>query len=59
MADHRITPSGNGPKQSWPGYVQFLFVVMLTLVFFLLAQGMKRHHFLDGGRDRPIRASRQ
>jgi hypothetical protein len=59
MADHRITPSGNGPKQSWPGYVQFLFVVMLTLVFFLLAQGMKRHHFLDGGRDRPIRACRQ
>lgn len=57
MAENRIAPGADGPKSSWPGYIQFLFVVMLVVMFFLLALSMKHHHFLDGGRDSPAHAS--
>ncbi len=59
MAANRVAPGADGPKSPWPGYMQFLFVVMLTVMFFLLALSMKHHHFLDGGRDNPTHASSQ
>ncbi len=37
-----------GPNSRWPEYVQFLFVVCLTMLFLLLAVSMKHHHFLRG-----------
>lgn len=40
-------PTG-GQDSRWPEYVQFLFVVCLTVIFLLLAVSMKRHHFLRG-----------
>jgi hypothetical protein len=36
------------PVSRWPDYLQFVFVVVLTVVFLLLAVSMKRHHFLRG-----------
>lgn len=59
MATNRIESGADGPKSPWPGYVQFLFVVMLTVMFFMLALSMKRHHFLDGSQDARTHASRQ
>jgi hypothetical protein len=49
----------DGRKSPWLGYIQFVFVVTLTVMFFLLALSMKRHHFFDGVQDTPIHASRQ
>jgi hypothetical protein len=59
MAGNRIAPGADGPKSPWPGYVQFLFVVILTGIFFLLALSMKRHHFLEGSQDARSHANRQ
>ncbi len=58
MAANRNPVGSDGPKSSWPGYIQFLFVVMVTVIFVLLALSMKRHHFLDGMQDNPIHASK-
>jgi hypothetical protein len=42
-------PSGpRGPNSHWPEYVQFLFVVGLTVLFLMLAVTMRRHHFMRG-----------
>jgi hypothetical protein len=45
-------PSGpnksSRPNSRWPEYVQFLFVVGLTVLFLLLAVTMRRHHFMRG-----------
>jgi hypothetical protein len=37
-----------GPNSRWPPYVQFVFVVVLTVLFLLLAVSMRRHHFGAG-----------
>ena len=58
MATGRNPTDAGGPKSSWPGYIQFLFVLMLTVMFVLLALSMKRHHFLNGMQDNPIHASK-
>lgn len=47
------------PNSPLLGYIQFAFVVMLTVMFFLLALSMKRHHFFDGVQNTQIHASRQ
>ncbi|HEY5212722.1 MAG TPA: hypothetical protein VIJ38_06855 [Acidobacteriaceae bacterium] len=49
----------NGRKSPWTVYIQFVFVVMLTVMFFLLALSMNRHHFFDGVQNTQIHASRQ
>ena len=47
--DSNTTPS-KGRKPLRFGIGVLLFVVVLTLVFFLLAQSMVRHRFHEGGR---------
>ena len=49
MATNR---NADGPgRQNSPGFglVKFLFIASLTVLFFLLALSMRRHHFFDGG----------
>jgi hypothetical protein len=45
MAENRWK---GGPNSRWPEYVQFLFVVGLTVLLLLLAVSMQRHHFMRG-----------
>lgn len=33
----------------WVGFAKFLFIVVLTVLIFLLAQSMVRHRFFQGG----------
>lgn len=49
MAGSRGSNKPGGPNSRWPEYVQFLFVVCLTMLFLLLAVSMQRHHFMQGG----------
>jgi hypothetical protein len=42
------SPSGREPPEF--GLEKFLFVVVLAIIFFLLAQSMVRHRFFRGGR---------
>jgi hypothetical protein len=56
--DRNATGTGE-PGSPWPRYLQFLFVVFLTVMFFWLALSMKRHHFLDGSLDHRPHDSRQ
>jgi hypothetical protein len=51
MAEYRRECSLDNTRPSWPGYIQFLFVVGLVALFILLAVSMQRHHFLDGSLD--------
>lgn len=50
MAENRKDgPNGPGrPSSRWPDYVQFLTVVVVTVLFLLLAVSMQRHHFMRG-----------
>ena len=48
MTVNRGSNKPSGPNSRWPEYVQFLFVVCLTILFLLLAVSMKRHHFMQG-----------
>lgn len=49
----------NGRKSACPGYIQFVIVITLTVMIFLLALSMRRHHFFDGVQNTQIHASRQ
>ena len=51
MAEYRRLSSLDHTRPRWPGYIQFLFVIVLTVMFVLLALSMKHHHFLDGSLD--------
>jgi hypothetical protein len=42
------TPAGREPPSF--GIGQFLFVVVLAVILFLLGQGMVHHRFHEGGR---------
>jgi hypothetical protein len=44
------TTAHAGRKPPRFGTGKFLFVVVLAVIFFLLAQRMVRHRFLEGGR---------
>jgi hypothetical protein len=35
--------------RTWIAWIKFVWIVLLTVVFFLLAQSMVRHHFFSGG----------
>ena len=39
-----------GRNSPWLGIVKFLFLVLLIVIVFLLAQDMVRHRFFRGGR---------
>jgi hypothetical protein len=51
MAENQGTGRPNGPNSRWPDYMQFLAVVVVTVLFLLLAVSMSRHHFLQGELD--------
>jgi hypothetical protein len=38
----------SGPNSRWPQVVQYVFVVLLTVLLLLLAVNMRRHHFGEG-----------
>jgi hypothetical protein len=48
MAENRGTDRHGKPNSRWPDYVQFLTVVVVTVLFLLLAVSMSRHHFMRG-----------
>jgi hypothetical protein len=37
-------------RSPWPGIVKLLFIVILTIMIWLLAKAMVRHRFHGGGR---------
>ena len=45
MTENRRT---GRPNSRWPDYMQFLAVVVVTVLFLLLAVSMSRHHFMRG-----------
>ena len=59
MAANGTKINGGGHQPQWPGYLQFLCVLALTMMFALLAFSMKRHHYLDGSLDHRNQASRR
>ncbi len=59
MALNGNAAGSGGRKSPLSGYIQFVFVVTLTVMIFLLALSMKRHHFFDGDQNTQIHASRQ
>jgi hypothetical protein len=46
---NKPTPAGREPTPF--GIGQFLFVVVLVVILFVLGQSMVRHRFFQGGRD--------
>jgi hypothetical protein len=36
-------------RAPWPGIAKLLFIAVLIVIFFLLAQDMVRHRFFRGG----------
>jgi hypothetical protein len=36
-------------RSLWPGFARFLFIVVLTVLIFVLVNSMVRHHFFSGG----------
>jgi hypothetical protein len=45
------TPNSGGREPPSVGIGQFLIVVVLAVILFLLGQSMVRHRFCQGGRD--------
>jgi hypothetical protein len=45
------TPTLDGREPPSFGIGQFLFVVLLVVILFLLGQSMVRHRFFQGGRE--------
>jgi hypothetical protein len=50
-AKKKKAESHEGQGSAWRGFAKALFIVLLTVVFFLLARSMVYHHFCGGGRD--------
>ena len=48
MAENQGTGRPSRPNSRWPDYMQFLAVVVVTVLFLLLAVSMSRHHFFQG-----------
>ena len=49
MTTYSNTTAPKGPKSPRVGIRTLLFIVVLTVIFFLLAQSMVRHRFHEGG----------
>ena len=49
MTTYSNTTAPKGRKSPRVGIRTFLFIVVLTFIFFLLAQSMVRHRFHEGG----------
>ena len=50
MTTHLDTTAPERRKSPWFGIGRFLFIVILAVIFFMLAQSMVRHRFFRGGR---------
>ena len=50
MKTHSDTTDPAGHKPPSFGIRQFLFIVFLAVIFFLLGKSMVRHRFFQGGR---------
>jgi len=49
METNRQELNPNGQNSLWLGLGKFLFIVLLTVMLFLLSRSMLRHHFFSGG----------
>jgi hypothetical protein len=50
MTTYLNTTASGGRKPPRFGIGSFLFIVVLAVIFFMLAQSMVRHRFFEGGR---------
>jgi len=51
MTDRRYAMATEQSKPPWLGLVTFLWIVLFTVILYLLGVAMVRHHFLRGGQD--------
>jgi hypothetical protein len=49
MATNRSGKERERRGSPWIGLTKFLFIVLFTVMLFLLARSMVRNHFFDGG----------
>jgi len=49
MATNRQENNQNKQSSVGLGFVRFLFIVVLTVLLFVLVSSMVRHHFFSGG----------
>ena len=50
MATNRQENNQNEQRSPWFGFARFLFIVVLTVLIFVLVNSMVRHHFLAAAR---------
>ena len=49
MATNRNEMKQEELSSPWLGFARFLFIVVLTVLLFVLVNSMVRHHFFSGG----------
>jgi len=49
MATKRNETNQEEQNPPWLGFAKFLFIVILTVMLFLLVRSMEHHHFFSGG----------
>jgi hypothetical protein len=49
MTTNQKLKSPEEPRPFGPGLITFLYIVLLTIMVFLLARSMLRHRFFSGG----------
>lgn len=49
MPINRNDANQEEPNSPWFGFAKFLFIMVLAVMVFLLANSMVRHHFFSGG----------
>jgi len=49
MATNRQENNQEEHSLRWLGFARFLFIVVLTVLIFVLVSSMVRHHFFNGG----------
>ena len=48
MATNRQENNRGQQRSPWPGFARVLFIVVLTVLIFVLVNSMVRHHFFSG-----------
>jgi hypothetical protein len=49
MATNRQENNQEQQSSPWPGFARFLFIVVVTVLLYVLVSSMVRHHFYSGG----------
>ena len=49
MATNRQENNQDEQSSPWLGFARFLFIVVVTVLLFVLVNSMVRHHFFSGG----------